>query len=102
MTPLHLTAIVVASLGFAGQMGDAISTQVALSRGAVEGNPALKGESRLKLFLQKLAYGCLPLVVAILMGEFVGVDMAVTGVGVCAAYFGYEQTVKNIKFLGGL
>ena len=102
MNLLHSIAIVAASLGLAGQLGDGITSYMCFSKGATEGNTFL-GMNRWPhwaLYVFKFLVGAVPLAF-VLSGNGYAADFGLA-VGISAFIVGFEQTHANLAMYKGL
>ena len=93
-------AVAAASFCIVGQMGDAITTQLAFNKGYVEGNPIFAKfgiKTRGTLFAVKTALAILPAALALVLpgaGHLIG-----AAVCIAPGMLGIKQTVKNLHLL---
>jgi len=102
MNLLHSIAIVAASLGLAGQLGDAVTSYMCFSKGATEANTFLGMNHwpHAALYIFKFLVGAVPLAL-VLSGNGYAADAGLAA-GIAACIVGVEQTKSNLAMYKGL
>lgn len=100
MTIFKIAEIAVAALCMGGQLADAITSQIAFSKGYVEGAgdwaQAIAGQNRVGLFMVKVVAGAVGAAAALYIptnyGHYIGMCFAGPG-----AVIGFKQAYANLK-----